>query len=124
MPGRPEDYAGRVRAALPPFFAPVEVADALPSTMARAGELAGAGGGAGATGGADAHRAAPPAPAASAGPVSPRVVRRCWSRWYSAHASRPRGRGWSPPPPGSPSPTRPETPGPGGPEPGTARRHA
>jgi BirA family transcriptional regulator, biotin operon repressor / biotin---[acetyl-CoA-carboxylase] ligase len=57
MPGRPEDYAGRVRAALPPFFAPVEVADALPSTMARAAELAEAGAEEGATVVADAQRA-------------------------------------------------------------------
>jgi BirA family transcriptional regulator, biotin operon repressor / biotin---[acetyl-CoA-carboxylase] ligase len=57
MPGRPEDYAGRVRAALPPFFAPVEVADALPSTMARAAELAEAGAEEGATVVADTQRA-------------------------------------------------------------------
>jgi BirA family transcriptional regulator, biotin operon repressor / biotin---[acetyl-CoA-carboxylase] ligase len=57
MPGRPEDYAGRVRAALPPFFAPVEVADALPSTMARAAELAEAGAEEGATVVADAQSA-------------------------------------------------------------------
>jgi BirA family biotin operon repressor/biotin-[acetyl-CoA-carboxylase] ligase len=57
MPGRPEDYAGRVGAALPPFFAPVEVADALPSTMARAAELAEAGAEEGATVVADTQRA-------------------------------------------------------------------
>jgi BirA family transcriptional regulator, biotin operon repressor / biotin---[acetyl-CoA-carboxylase] ligase len=57
MPGRPEDYAGRVRAALPPFFGPVEVADALPSTMARAAELAEAGAEEGTTVVADAQSA-------------------------------------------------------------------
>ena len=57
MPGRPEDYAGRVRAALPPFFGPVEVADALPSTMARAAELAEAGADEGAMVVADAQSA-------------------------------------------------------------------
>jgi BirA family transcriptional regulator, biotin operon repressor / biotin---[acetyl-CoA-carboxylase] ligase len=49
MPGAAENYAGRVRAALPPFFGPVEVAATLPSTMARAAELAAAGAGEGTT---------------------------------------------------------------------------
>jgi BirA family biotin operon repressor/biotin-[acetyl-CoA-carboxylase] ligase len=52
-----EDYAGRVRAALPAFFGPVEVAAALPSTMARAAELAEAGAPEGATVVADAQSA-------------------------------------------------------------------
>jgi BirA family biotin operon repressor/biotin-[acetyl-CoA-carboxylase] ligase len=42
-------YAGRVRLALPPFFQPLEVAAALPSTMTRAAELAAAGAPEGAT---------------------------------------------------------------------------
>ncbi|HVD16116.1 MAG TPA: biotin--[acetyl-CoA-carboxylase] ligase [Actinomycetota bacterium] len=57
MPGASEDYAGRVRAALPSFFGPVEVAAALPSTMARAAELAAAGAAEGATVVADAQSA-------------------------------------------------------------------
>jgi BirA family biotin operon repressor/biotin-[acetyl-CoA-carboxylase] ligase len=57
MPGASEDYAGRVRAALPSFFDPVEVVAALPSTMARAAELAEAGAPEGATVVADAQSA-------------------------------------------------------------------
>ena len=57
MPSAAEDYAARVRAALPSFFGPVEVADALPSTMARAAELAEAGAEEGATVVADAQSA-------------------------------------------------------------------
>jgi BirA family transcriptional regulator, biotin operon repressor / biotin---[acetyl-CoA-carboxylase] ligase len=57
MTGASEDYAGRVRAALPSFFGPVEVVAALPSTMARAAELAEAGAPEGATVVADAQSA-------------------------------------------------------------------
>jgi BirA family transcriptional regulator, biotin operon repressor / biotin---[acetyl-CoA-carboxylase] ligase len=44
-----EDWRLRVRAALPGFFAPLEVVASLPSTMARAAELAAAGAPEGAT---------------------------------------------------------------------------
>ena len=40
---------GWVRRALPPFFSPLEVAASVPTTMARAAELAGAGAPEGAT---------------------------------------------------------------------------
>ncbi|HEX6676822.1 MAG TPA: hypothetical protein VF486_17560, partial [Actinomycetes bacterium] len=57
MPTTPGDYEGAVRAALPGFFGPVEVAASLPSTMARATELAAAGAPEGATVVADAQQA-------------------------------------------------------------------
>ena len=44
-----ESWRPRVRAALPGFFAPLEVVASLPSTMARAAELAAAGAPEGAT---------------------------------------------------------------------------
>jgi BirA family transcriptional regulator, biotin operon repressor / biotin---[acetyl-CoA-carboxylase] ligase len=43
MAALPREYADAVRRALPPFFQPVEVAATLPSTMARAAELAAGG---------------------------------------------------------------------------------
>src|SRR6266545_2322202 len=57
MPTTPRDYDGAVRRALPPFFDPVEVAGRLPSTMARAAELAEGGAPEGATVVADAQDA-------------------------------------------------------------------
>jgi BirA family biotin operon repressor/biotin-[acetyl-CoA-carboxylase] ligase len=51
------DYQAAVRRALPPFFAPVEVAASLPSTMVRAAELAAEGAPEGATVVADAQSA-------------------------------------------------------------------
>jgi BirA family transcriptional regulator, biotin operon repressor / biotin---[acetyl-CoA-carboxylase] ligase len=41
-------YAARLRAALPPFFSPLEIVERVPTTMARAAELAAAGAPAGA----------------------------------------------------------------------------
>jgi BirA family transcriptional regulator, biotin operon repressor / biotin---[acetyl-CoA-carboxylase] ligase len=57
MPATLSDYQGAVRRALPSFFAPVEVAASLPSTMVRAAELAAAGAPEGATVVADAQSA-------------------------------------------------------------------
>ena len=57
MPTTPRDYDGAVRRVLPPFFDPVEVAGRLPSTMARAAELAEGGAPEGATVVADAQDA-------------------------------------------------------------------
>jgi BirA family biotin operon repressor/biotin-[acetyl-CoA-carboxylase] ligase len=42
-------YGAKLRAALPPFFSPLEIAERVPTTMARAAELAAAGAPAGAT---------------------------------------------------------------------------
>lgn len=42
-------YGARLRAALPPFFSPLEIVERVPTTMARAAELAAAGAPAGAT---------------------------------------------------------------------------
>jgi BirA family biotin operon repressor/biotin-[acetyl-CoA-carboxylase] ligase len=57
MPASLSDYQEGVRRALPSFFAPVEVAASLPSTMVRAAELAAAGAPEGATVVADAQSA-------------------------------------------------------------------
>ena len=57
MPTTPDDYDRAVRAALPAFFGPVEVAASLPSTMARAAELAAGGAPEGTTVVADAQEA-------------------------------------------------------------------
>ena len=57
MPASLSDYQDGVRRALPSFFAPVEVAASLPSTMVRAAELAAAGAPEGATVVADAQSA-------------------------------------------------------------------
>jgi BirA family biotin operon repressor/biotin-[acetyl-CoA-carboxylase] ligase len=57
MPTTPADYDVAVRDALPAFFGPVEVVASLPSTMARAAELAAGGAPEGATVVADAQSA-------------------------------------------------------------------